>query len=1202
MPRTDQPDNSHVEGQGQFRTSESIPPSTSAAHSVIDICPDKKIVPPDQGVGHVVKEGEILQKTMSTGPLSNQSVPDKITADPDVEQQPLEEVKDDPNKRLPRSKSLSSVTDMDQESIGDDQEKVGDSNKKLGKSLGDQNVPDNMDTPPDAEHEPDDNEEKSDERNRKPLGDQGGPDNTTQNVEQESNAAEDESNDPKKKNPARPRKKNRSNGHKGRKGEKKSSKLGQAMKGVIKFDPDGEQESEDDDDGEEEVHDSPQDEEHESNADEKKSDVDQESSAVEGKSNDSRNYLHPHMKNPSSVRKGKKGGKGQAMKAAISVDQYGELESQDDDNDEGEVLQDRDAPQDIDHESNANEEESDERNRRPLVDQTKTDNLDAAQDVEQGPSAIAEESNDSKEQLRSRKKNPSSRRKGNQGEEKPSKVGQSVKSIVSVNLHGEMQPQDDDDDDDDDDNEEEVYNAPQHAELESNANEEEPDEFNRKPLGNQTEIDNSTQDMGQDIESNAVEDESKNRLRSLKKNPSNSRKGKKGETKPSKLGQAGKAAINFYPDGEQEYQDDESDKAEAQEVPQVAEDESNAYEEKSDECNRKPFGDQSVTDVSDIVEDVDQESSAVEKESTNSKARLRPHKKILGGLKGKQGERKSSTLVGQAMKAAVNVDLVGALQPQDYDNYEAEEEQSYRGRNELPNLGQILNVISGDNQGKEFNSFGNPDDKEEESEAYSSNQDLSRHKRHTSTQGRKESSNFGKKFSATIVAHQGEVLKSLNVDQILTAPVGGGDPGPADDDEKEENDDPVNECDDPSMEGESFVDDNAKKEESKSFGSKKVSHLQKRQTGAQRRKEAPDVGQTSTAPIGGDVGVDLKSRADDYEKEENEDPSIECEDPNMEYELLVDDDAKEEKSDSFGSKKDSRLHKRQIGARGRRDPRNVGQIWSDPLGDDPSTYFESLADDDEKEEKEDQAMDCDDPSMVFESLVDDGAKEEESESFGLKKVTRLQKRQIGGRGSKGPPNVGQIVNIPTGGDAGVDLKFLADEQKKLELFGPKEVSRLHKRQTGAGGRKEPPNLGQIWTATTGSDPGVGLKSVDTQVWASNIGESMTVRNDDDPYGELESHDDDGEGDPSVTGTNEGDPNAGLEFHEEDEELESECSNKGLRLHKLHALSLGETESSTDDQSVFVTGDDDPDKSGKVARSGKPLSRPRTTSVRGKRRT
>lgn len=88
------------------------------------------------------------------------------------------------------------------------------------------------------------------------------------------------------------------------------------------------------------------------------------------------------------------------------------------------------------------------------------------------------------------------------------------------------------------------------------------------------------------------------------------------------------------------------------------------------------------------------------------------------------------------------------------------------------------------------------------SSSHYSNQDLDRHKRHTSTQGRKESSNLGKKFSATIGANQGEVLKSLNVGQILPAPVG-GDLGLADDDEQKENDDPSMEC-------ESFFNDNAK--------------------------------------------------------------------------------------------------------------------------------------------------------------------------------------------------------------------------------------------------------------------------------------------------------------------------------------------------------------------------------------------------------
>ncbi|KAK9901504.1 hypothetical protein M0R45_002050 [Rubus argutus] len=1276
MPAMDQP-GTHEGGQGTVRTFESL--ATTSAHSVIDIQEPKPIP------------------------------------------QTLEE-SNDPNKILPQHKPPSSVNDITQ---GKDQKSIGDdSNKKLRKPLDDQNVHDNIDSPPNADSEPIDGEEKLDQRNRNTTqdveqesnadqggpentpkdveqesnADQGGPENTTQDVEKESNAAEDESNDSKKRLP-RPRRKKK-NDRKGKQGGRKSSTLvDQAMKAATNFDPDGDEEFQDDDNDEEES----QDVEQENNADQGGSDnttqdVEKESNAAKG---ESKKRLLPCKKN--NDRNGKQGGRksstlvDEAMMVATNFDPDEEEESQDLEQkfnaDQGEPDS---ATQDVENESNAADDESKKRllpgkknsgrkgkqrgrKSATLVDQaTKVttnfdpdgeeefqdddNNEEEPQDVEQEFNAdqggldnttqdSEKESNvaegESKKRLLPRKKNNGL--KGKQGGRKSSTLVDQAMMAATNFDPDEEQSQDDDNNEEESQDVEQKFNADQgepdsitqDVENESNAADDKSkkrllprkknngrkgkqgvrksstlvdqamkattnfDPDGEKEFQDDDNDDEEVYDCPLDVEqeSFAIKDESndsKARLRHRKKT-SNAGKGKQGEKQSSKLGQARKDTINFDPDGEEEYQDDNDD-PEVQEVPQEAEDESNANEEESDERNHKPVGNQTETDNIDIAQDVEQESSAVEKESKNSKERLH-HDKISpsSGLKGKQGERKSSTLVGQAMKAAVNVHLVGALQGQDYDNDETEEEKSYSGRNELPNLGQTVTVISGDNPGKEFKSFGNPVDKEEESEAYSSNQDLHRHKRHTSTRGRKESSNFVKKFSATIGANQGEVLKSLNVDQILTAPVGGGDPRLADDNEKEENDDPVNECDDPSMECESFVDDNAKKEESKAFGSKKVLHLQKRQTGAQRRKEAPEVGQTSTAPIGGDVGVYLKSLADDYTKEENEDPCIECDDPNMEYELRVDDDAKEEKSDSFGSKKGSRLHKRQIGARGRRDPRNVGQITSDPLGSDPSTYFQSLADE-EKEENEDQGMECDDLSMEFESLVDDGAKEEESESFGLKKVTSLQKRQIGGRGSKGPPNVGQILNIPTGGDAGEDLKFLADEQKKLELFGRKKVSPLHKHQAGAGGRKEPSNLGQILTATTSNDPGVGLKSVSTQVWASNIGVSMTVRKEDDPYGELESHDDDGEGDLSVTATNEGDTNAGLEFHEQDEELESECSNKGLGLHKPHALFLGEIEPSTDDQSVFVTGDDDPDESGNVARSGKPLSRPRTTGVREKRRT
>lgn len=277
---------------------------------------------------------------------------------------------------------------------------------------------------------------------------------------------------------------------------------------------------------------------------------------------------------------------------------------------------------------------------------------------------------------------------------------------------------------------------------------------------------------------------------------------------------------------------------------------------------------------------------------------------------------------------------------------------------------------------------------------------------------------------------------------------------------------------------------------------------------------------------------------------------------------------------SGGSNKDSQGQQHHTQIRGAKKPLNFGKIGTTASDSDPGKAL-----------------------VIFDNEDD---KVEESEPFASNVDSYLGQLQTSAPGIEQSPNIFQNLTSTIDDDPAEGLKSLGDGHYK----GKKTVHQLSKDSRRIKGQIIPPNRSEIVTTNSGDDLGKGMESL-----GGNQGEGSEK--------DGSSKDVPGSGQTSrgtqqlsnlvqiLTATNEGDPNPEPGVYEDDKEYLS-----------LEEPSPGEMEPSTVDQSASVTvDDDDPDvlqfhnneydeesaESNKDAPPGKPLSRPRTTNLRGKRR-
>ncbi|XP_050376158.1 uncharacterized protein LOC126793625 [Argentina anserina] len=257
-----------------------------------------------------------------------------------------------------------------------------------------------------------------------------------------------------------------------------------------------------------------------------------------------------------------------------------------------------------------------------------------------------------------------------------------------------------------------------------------------------------------------------------------------------------------------------------------------------------------------------------------------------------------------------------------------------------------------------------------------------------------------------------------------------------------------------------------------------------------------------------------------------------------------------------------------------------------------------------------------DPSMAMISFDDEDDKVQESEPIVSNVDTFLGQLHATGGGIEQSPNFLQNLSTTNDDDPAEELKrgYGIYKGKKAEVHQLSKDSRMIKGQimvprTGT----KPRNFDKTVTARIGDNLGKGLVSLggDQEGGSYKDGTSEDVR----ASGHTSKE-------PqqlfnivrSLAATDEGDPNIELEIFEDDkDQLELEYPNKELSIKETSPVEL---EPSAEDQSVSVTGEDDPDVlqflnnefdeapdlSNKDARPGKPLSRPRATNLRGKRRS
>ncbi|KAM5575511.1 hypothetical protein ABKV19_014463 [Rosa sericea] len=1077
----------------------------------------------------------------------------------------------------------------------DNQGKVDDSDTKSSKPPGEQSA-DNMDAP--AE---DADEGKLDGGNSKPLDDHT---DASPDVEKESNAVEEESNESKKKPRLPMKKKSQSrSGVKKRKDE--PSGIRQLLNTAGNVDLDEAEQSEDGDNDEEPVPESnPEDDNEElisggsNTADEKgehsiadeqqpnerhgeplshqsetkntdsAQHVEEESNTVEEESKDSKNKfsLPKKEKSPSSsgVKKGKEKSSGirKVPITASNFDLDGAIQSQDGNNDAAEEHQLE--PHDVDEElnssgsnnarevkpqSNADEDESDERHHKPLDNQSENDDGAAAQDVEQESNAVEEktnecshkpfsnqsetnitdatqdvekahaaekDSNDSKTKSRPLKKDKASSSRGHpQGKLQHSRFDQVLNATGNIYPDGAVQSQEDDNDEavvqelESQHDGEELNlggsnNVDEGVERRSDEHEKESDERHGKPLINQSESDNT--EAAQDVEKEPHEGEEKqygleqksyeSEKRSLQmKNPSGRRSGKQ---KPFKFGQALNIASNVDLDGAVKSQEDDNHKAEVQESepqedggdlnlggPNNANEDVELPSKVDEEISDEPLCNKIESGDIEVTQDVEQQSDEVKRKLINSKETFFQKKKHSSHLTGKQ----KASIVGQVSDVVSNFDLDGAMQSQDIDADEVKVHES-ESQNDFEKL-----------------------------EVGSSKNDQRGQQARTRARSREQPLNLERLISTASGTDSSRAMVSLD-------------------------------------------DEEGKVEELNPFASARGDKQ------ALSKATVPNLIQITATNVD-DSSEELKSvGADNYK----------------------DDKAKAHEVKFGGSKKDLRGRQHHTQEREELKLFNLEKVVTTASGSDSGKALVSFDDEDEKIQE----------SEPIASNVDSYFRQPLSSAQGIDQS----------------PNLVQILTSKIDDDPNVELKSLGDgnyKGKKAKVYQLSKDSRKIKGHTmGARTRIEPPNLDQIVTAGIGDDLGEGLESLG----GNEEGESdKDGSNKDFP----------GSGQTSrgtqqlpnlvqiLTATNEGDPNPELEFCEDDKELESEYSMSDLSLQEPAS---GEIEPSTDDQSVFVTVDDDPDvvqfhyyneydeepaESNKDGRTGKPLSRPPTTSLRGKRR-
>ncbi|XP_024171249.1 uncharacterized protein LOC112177215 [Rosa chinensis] len=1161
--------------------------------------------------------------------LDDHSATDNADASPEVENEPNEVGKEpnDAEKKLslPKKKKngkekhsgisqvlkVAGTFDLDKA----EQSQDGDNNEEQVNKL-EQSVTDNMDTPedtdegkldvgnikPPSERSVTDNmdavdEGKLDEGNSKPLDDHSVTDNAdaSPDMVEEFNEVGKESNDSKKK-PRLPMKKE--------KGKEKYSGISQVLKAAGTFDLGEAEQSQDGDNDEEQINES----EHRddgkelisggsNNADEKveqpnadeqepdelhgkppshhtnnadfAQDVEEGSSPVQDKSKDSKNKLglpkKESSRSSSSVKKGKEKTSQicEVLNTASNFDLDGAIESQDDNNDAAEVQRlethnhneelnssgSNNAAEEVEPQSNADEDELDAHHHKPLNNQSENDDGGAAQDVEQESNAVEEESN-----------------------------GRS-----------------------------------------------------HKPLNNQSETNNegATQDVEKAHAAENDSTDSKRKSRTPKKDKASSSRGHpQGKIQHSRFDQVLNATGNIYPDGAAQSQEDDNDEAEVQElefqhdgeemnlggsknVDEGVERQSDKHEKESDEHHGKPLINQSESENTEAAQDVEKEPHegkekpyGLEQKSYESEERSLQTKNPSGRPSGKQKPFK----FGQALNIPSNVDLDGAVKSQEDDNRKAEVQES-----EPQEDGGDLNLGGPNNANEEVELPSNVDEEisdgplcnEIESDDIEVTQDVEQQSdavkrrlinpKETFFQKKKHSSRLTGKQKASIVGQVSNAASNVDLD-------GGVQSQDNDTDEVEVHEpEPQNDF-----------------EELEVGAAKKDPRGQQTPTRARSREEPLNLEQLISTASGNDSSTAMVSLDNEEGIVEELDPFASArggkqalseakvpdltqiltvtnvDDSSEELKSVGGDDYKNDKAKAHelkfgGSKKDSRGRQHRTQVREEVKLFNLEKIGTAASGSDPAKALVSLDDEDDRVQ--------------------------ESEPIASNVDSYFRQPLSSARGIDQSPNLVQMLTATIdNNDPNVELKSLEDgdyKGKKAEVYELSKDSRRIKGHTmGARTRIEPPNLDQIVTARIGDDLGKGLESLG----GNQEGESDKDGSNKDVPGSGQTN----RGTQQLpnlvqilTATNEGDPNPELEFCEDDKELESD-SNKDLSIQEP---SPGEIEPSTDDQSVLVSVDDDPDvlqfhdneydeeqaESNKDGRTGKPLSRPPTTSLRGKRR-
>ncbi|XP_062028367.1 uncharacterized protein LOC133744246 [Rosa rugosa] len=1027
--------------------------------------------------------------------------------------------------------------------------------------------------------------------------------------------------------------------------------------------------------------------------------VEEESNAAEQESKDSKSKLSLPKKerspSTSGVNKGKekpssnsgaKRGKENLtgiLQFAKAADIIGAEELEDGDNDEDHVLESNpevrlisggsnNADEKVEH-SNANEQEPNESLGEPLFNhQSETKNTDSAQYVKEESNAAEQEPKDSKSKLsmpkkerspstsgvKKRKEKPSWNSGTKMGKENPSGILQFAKATDIFSLDEAEELKDGDNDEEQapesnpEDNGEELISSglnhadenvehsiadekepddchgeplchqsetkntdsAQHVEEESNAVEEESNECSHKPLSNQSETKNTdvTQDVDKVHAAEKDSNDSKRNLRPPKKDKaSSSRRHPQGKLQHSRFDQVLNATDNICQHGGVQSQEDDNDEAEVHElgshndgeefdlsgsnnVDEGVERQSNEHEEESDERHCKPLINQSESDNIEATQYQEKEPYegekkpyGLEEKSYESEKRSLQMKNPSGHRSGKQKPFK----FGEALNITSNVDLDGAIKSQEDDDRKAEVQESKPQED-----GGDLN-LGGPNNANEDVELPSKVDEEISNEPLCNKietgdievtQDVEQqsdekqkliNSKETFFQKKKHSSHLTRKQKASIVGQVSDVVSNFDLDGAMQSQ-------DIDADEVEVH--------------ESESQNHFEKLEVAS--SKKDQRGQQAHTRARSREEPLNLERLISTASGTDSSRAMVSLVDEEGKVEELNPFASARGGKQALskatvppDLIqitatnVDDSSEELKSVGADNYKDNKAKAHEVKFGGSKKDLRGRQHHTQEQEELKLFNLEKVV----------TTASSSDSGKALVSFDDEDEKIQESELIASNVDSYFQ----------------QPLSSAQGIDQNVELTSLGDgdyKDRKAEVYQLSKDSRKIKGHTmGARTRIEPPNLDQIVTARIGGDLGDGLESLG----GNHEGESDKDGSNKDLPGSGQTS----RGTQQLpnlvqilTATNEGDPNPELKFCEDDKELELEYSMRDLSLQEP---SPDEIEPSTDDQSVFATVDDDPDvvqfhyneydeepaESNKDGRTGKPLSRPPTTSLRGKRR-